>query len=60
MDIPSRSIMSKVATKNPKVYVVTWQFDEIMINFGMLLECDDGIGLWSGYASTRILNPQEQ
>lgn len=60
VDIPSRSIMSKVAQKNPKVFVVTWQFDEIMINYGLLLECDDGIGLWSGYASTRILNPQEQ
>ncbi len=60
IDLPSRSIMSKVASMNPKVSIVTWQFDEIMINFGFVLECDEGVGIWSGYASTRTLGTHEQ
>lgn len=45
---------------NPKVSIVTWQFDEIMINFGLVVECDEGVGIWSGYASTRTLGTHEQ
>lgn len=60
VDIPSRSIMNNVANKNVKVSVITWHFDGLMFKYGFVMDCDDGIGLWSGYASTRILNPEEQ
>jgi len=60
IDLPSRSIMSKIAPLNPKVSVVTWLFDTIMFNYGFIIECDAGVAIWSGYASTRILSTKEQ
>lgn len=59
IDLPSRSIMSKIANENPKVTIVTWLYDGIMFNYGMVIECDSGVGIWSGYGSSRVLNEKE-
>jgi len=60
VDLPARSILTKLEKSNPRISVVTWQFDTIMIHYGIIVESDEGIGLWSGYSSTRILNAEEQ
>lgn len=60
VDLPNRSIMTRLAKSNPKVSIVSWMFDKIMCYYGLVIDCDEGIGIWSGYSSNRILNSEEQ
>lgn len=61
IDLPSRNMMSKLSGLNPKVYVVTWKYSRIVFNYGLIIETDDGIGIWAGiYRNKRILSAEEQ
>jgi ribonuclease HI len=61
IDLPSRNMLAKLTDKNPKVYIVTWKFSRILYNYGFVLDCDDGVGIWAGvYRNKRILSTEEQ
>lgn len=59
-DLPERSLLTKIKDMNPKVSIITWIHTGYKINYGTLVEYDDGIALWTAYGSTRVLTKEEQ
>lgn len=57
--LPTRNHMSSMAQANPRVWLVTWPFSNLSFNYGMVIETDEGIGLWlANYRCTRFLDEQ--
>lgn len=55
--LPTRNHMSAMAAVNPRVWLVTWPFSKMAFNYAMVIETDEGIGLWmANYRCTRFLD----
>lgn len=51
IDMPDRNALRSMASKNPKVSVVTWRIGVGFHNYGVIIECDDATGIWAGMCS---------
>lgn len=61
IDLPSRNMLSKLTGSNPKIYAITWKYSKIVFNYGLIIDCDEAIGIWAGvYRNKRILSTEEQ
>lgn len=47
-DTPQRRTFSSIADDEPKINIVTWQESERVYRYGLIIETNDGIGLWCG------------
>jgi ribonuclease HI len=53
-DLISRNSLKKLEDKEPKVYLITWRESLESIRYATVIECDDGIGIWSNFFSDKI------
>lgn len=60
LDFPDRSILAGLADKNPKVSIATWMYDGLMFSYAVIVESDEGYGLWTSSGSQRLLSTKEQ
>lgn len=51
IDLPDRNALRALAELNPKVSVVTWRIGVGFHNYGVIIECDNAIGIWAGMCS---------
>ena len=57
--LPTRNHMSAMAGLNPKVWLITWPFSKMAFCYGMVIETDEGVGLWlANYRCTRFLDEE--
>lgn len=47
-DTPQRRTFSAIADNEPKISVVTWEESEGVYRFGVVVETNEGIGIWCG------------
>lgn len=54
LDILQRNNLKKLEELNPKVHLVTWRESPQSLRYATIIECDDGIGIWSNYFADKI------
>lgn len=47
-DTPQRRTFSSIIDNEPKISVVTWQESENVYRYGLVIETNEGLGLWYG------------
>lgn len=51
LDLPTRNTLKKLEVLNPQVYVITWNFDEKGLQYGVVVRTDSDLGIWTSYFS---------
>ena len=51
LDLPARNTLKKLEVLNPQVYVITWNFDEKGLQYGVVVRTDSDLGIWTSYFS---------
>lgn len=54
MDILPRNNLKKLEELNPSVYLITWRESRNSLRYATIIECDDGIGIWSNFFADKI------
>ena len=53
-DLPDRNQIKRLESKNPKVKLITWRYSEETLNYAIVIDCDDSVGIWSNFYSDQI------
>jgi ribonuclease HI len=57
MDIPSRNTLSALASRNPRVKVITWRESDTAFRMASIVEAEDDVGIWSSvHSNLKIVN----
>lgn len=51
IDTPDRNTFSALASRNPRVKVITWKESPKAFRFATVVEAEDDIGIWAGFYS---------
>jgi len=51
LDLPTRNTLKKLEVLNPQLYVITWNFDEKGLQYGVVVRTDSDLGIWTSYFS---------
>lgn len=54
IDLLPRNNLKRLEDLNPKIYIITWREFEDCLRYAVVIECDDGVGIWSNFFSDRI------
>lgn len=53
-DLPDRNQIKRLESRNPKVKLITWRYSDDTLNYAVIIESDDSIGIWSNFYSDQI------
>lgn len=53
-DLPARNNLKRLESLCPKIHVITWREAEQTVRHAVVIQCSDGVGIWSNYYSNRI------
>lgn len=57
LDTPARRMFNAIAKQNPKISILTWFECDTIFRYGLLIETDEGLGLWAGiYSNSHIVS----
>ena len=54
-DIAKRNTLSNLGESDPRLYVITWRESDMAIRFATVIECELGVGIWTGVDSNFLL-----
>lgn len=54
-DMPDRNSLKRLETSDPVVSLITWRESSNSLRYAAVLECDEGIAIWSNYYADRLM-----
>lgn len=54
-DLPDRNQIKRLEKLNPKIKLITWRLSEESINYAIIIDCDDAVGIWSNFYADQVI-----
>lgn len=54
-DVPDRNQIKRLEPLNPKIKLITWRYSEDSVNYAIIIESDDAVGIWSNFYADQII-----
>ena len=60
MDILPRNNLKRLENLNPAISLITWRESANAIRYATVIECDDGLGIWSNFYADKVFLRKDQ
>lgn len=54
-DLPDRNRIKRLESLHPRIKLITWRYSEETVNYSIIIDTDDSIGVWSNFYSDQIV-----
>ncbi len=54
-DIPTRNTLARIETLRPTVLLVAWPLSDQVLQYGVVVQSDEAVGIWSNYFANLLL-----
>lgn len=54
-DLPDRNQIKRLEKLNPKIKLITWRYSENSVNYAVIIDCDDAVGIWSNFYADQVI-----